>query len=477
MNIEEFCRLTGLVNFVCCLLFAIFIFSKNPRERTHQIFALFSFFVALWSFGYFCFHSYNADYESADFWIRFLTLGCCPIPAVFLHFVVTLLQLNDRPLYKWLVGFAYIFFFSLILFSPTSLMVASLEPKHWYRLWPNPGFLWHFYTAGFFITVLFSHYLLFRAAFHSTGVRRKQLMLVAVGTLITFSGGSTNFFLWYDITIAPVLNGFGILYIIIVFYAVLNYQFLQVEDVLAIHRDKLMLLGLMSSSLTHEIKNPLFLVKGYTDKITALAQKKNDTEIADALRHLSSQVSRMSTLVTRLSDFGKPNPNPGKQEDVDVAQALEDALFFAEQELKHHNIEVVKKIELNLPKLKGDKSQFEEIFLNLIMNAFHSMKNGGKLTIEAKIPHPRSALPSPSGRGEGEGGIEVIISDSGTGISKENLKNIFKPFYSTKGKQGTGLGLHIVKTLVEQNSGKISVESEVGKGTRFKLLFNAELRV
>lgn len=462
MSIEEFCKYTGFVNFIYGFPFSIFILLKNPTQKINQIFALFAFFVSFWSFGYFCFHSYNYDYEAANFWIRFLSVGCIPIPAVFFHFVLVFLEFDQKHPYRKLLWLVYLIAFFNLAFVPTEFLIRNLEPKYWYRFWPNPGPVWNFYTLTFIIIVGFAHYLLFKEVFKTNGMRKKQILLIAIGTAITFLSGSTNFFLWYDIPIPPVLNALDFLYIVFVFYAVLNYRFLGVEDILAIHRDKLMLLGLMSSSLTHEIKNPLFLVKGYTEKIETLAGKKNDTEISDAVSKLSSQVSRMSTLVTRLSDFGKPNPHPGTPEEVDVAQVLDDALFFAEQELRHHNIELVKKIDSNLPKLQGDKSQFEEIFLNLIVNAFHSMKTGGKLTISAQ-----STLHTP------QSAIEISVIDSGHGISKENLKNIFKPFYSTKGKQGTGLGLHIVKTLVEQNGGKISVESEVGKGTKFKLEFKA----
>ena len=132
---------------------------------------------------------------------------------------------------------------------------------------------------------------------------------------------------------------------------------------------------------------------------------------------------------------------------------IDNALFFASPELKYQNVKVEINIPANLPKLQGDRSQFEVIFLNLIINAYHAMPKGGTLAITA------------------HSAIEISISDTGTGIAKEEIKNIFKPFYTTKQKSGTGLGLHIVKTLVEQNRGKIEVESQINQGTTFRLIF------
>ena len=162
----------------------------------------------------------------------------------------------------------------------------------------------------------------------------------------------------------------------------------------------------------------------------------------------------MTKLTQRLSEFSRPSSR--EIEEIDLRKVIEGALFFASQELKYQNIELRLNLPNNLPRVKGSRSQFEEIFLNLIVNAYHAMPNGGILTIEGK---------------QVGNSIEISVSDTGIGIPKSEHKNIFKPFYTTKKKTGTGLGLHIVKTLTEQNCGEIHVKSELGKGTMFAIQF------
>jgi len=444
---------------------AVFVVLRNraPNEL-NWTFAHFLISVAWWTF--FNLLTVIASSKELGFLFNNLCLsGTVWIPSTFHHFVSVYTQSKYRNRFFIMANYAASSFFLITLWY-TTWFVKDVSPRFGVNYWTDPGPLYLFFIIFFISCTIASIGNLWCFQKVTTNHETKRQALVLFWFLVIgYTGGSCNYLISYHIKIPVIaeLSNYCVFFLGIgIAYIIFRYRFLEVEDVLAIHRDKLMLLGLMSSSLTHEIKNPLFLIKGYTDKISTLAGKKNDSEITESIHKLSGQVSRMSTLVTRLSDFGKPNPNPGMPEAIDVAQTLENALFFAEQELKHHNIELVKNIDSDLPRLKGDRSQFEEIFLNLIMNAFHSMKDGGTLTICAKS---NSELRTP------QSAIEVSIIDTGSGIPKDALKNIFKPFYSTKGKQGTGLGLHIVKTLVEQNGGKISVESEVGKGTKFCLLF------
>jgi len=196
---------------------------------------------------------------------------------------------------------------------------------------------------------------------------------------------------------------------------------------------------------------------------------------------------------------------------VFVVAWIEDALFFTSQKLKYQNVDIQMNLPENLPKVKGDKGQLEEIFLNLFMNALHAMPKGGTLTISTSVI-PMSAKgrirPTPFGGKTGiqaprspikthavwpqccsaafgdDNLLEVVVSDTGIGMTEDELKSIFTHFYTTKNKEegrrtdggrasppaGTGLGLYIVKTLVEQNLGKISVGSKLGKGTCFSLV-------
>ena len=122
--------------------------------------------------------------------------------------------------------------------------------------------------------------------------------------------------------------------------------------------------------------------------------------------------------------------------------------------------------------IQADQRQLEEILFNLIVNACHAMEKGGELVIVSEAKQFQTGLLCrPAEISRNDDWIKITITDTGTGISSEQAKHLFEPFYTTKGEKGTGLGLYITKQLVERNSGKISVQSKEGKGTIFILEF------
>ena len=124
-----------------------------------------------------------------------------------------------------------------------------------------------------------------------------------------------------------------------------------------------------------------------------------------------------------------------------------------------NNIKVHKKLNNRLPEIKADTNQLHQIFINLLVNAADAMEGqGGEITISNKLIKKR-----------GLEYIQIKIADTGCGIPKENIPQIYDPFYSTKGPKGTGLGLAVVWGIIEKHNGTISVKSEVGKGAVFTL--------
>jgi two-component system NtrC family sensor kinase len=121
-------------------------------------------------------------------------------------------------------------------------------------------------------------------------------------------------------------------------------------------------------------------------------------------------------------------------------------------------IQLQKTIEPNLPKVQCDFKQIQQVFLNLMYNASEAMSNGGTLTVTAN-------------RASGSKGfLEVVISDTGCGIAKEDMENIFDPFFTTKEEEkGVGLGLSVVYGIIAKHNGTITVESELGKGSTFRV--------
>jgi signal transduction histidine kinase len=159
-----------------------------------------------------------------------------------------------------------------------------------------------------------------------------------------------------------------------------------------------------------------------------------------------------------------------KMEEIDINQPIEDTLMLLTEQLRVRNIRLNKLLALDLPKIKGDTNQLQQVFLNLITNArdaIDSLKNsnGGEITVRTLLSEDRK-------------NIEIIFQDTGCGIPKENLGSIFNPFFTTKSPEGgIGLGLSIVYRIIENHKGRIEVESEVKKGTLFKITLPLEQEI
>ena len=185
-------------------------------------------------------------------------------------------------------------------------------------------------------------------------------------------------------------------------------------------------------------------------------------EIATKSRQIftktTEQTHRALDIMKRFAVFAKTNVGQEIQiERIDLNEILENVLPLVGHELELDKIKLIKNIPSELPPIQADRRHIEEILFNLIVNACQAMKSkGGRIEIAAR---------------ECGKFVKVIIEDNGPGISSEQLKHIFEPFYTTK-DEGTGLGLYVVKQLIERNGGKIFVKSGPGYGTYFNLEFS-----
>ena len=168
------------------------------------------------------------------------------------------------------------------------------------------------------------------------------------------------------------------------------------------------------------------------------------------------ETDRATAITKKLSHFAKPSK--GESELVDIDKEIDEAMGVVGYELKLEKIELEKHISADLPNIFVDKKQFEEVLFNLIRNAGQAIGEKGKVTISAVESHGR---------------ITIDIKDTGSGISPDKIKMLFNPFFTTKDPgKGTGLGLFIVRQVVEKNGGKIRLkETKVSEGTTFTLEF------
>jgi two-component system, NtrC family, sensor histidine kinase HydH len=227
-----------------------------------------------------------------------------------------------------------------------------------------------------------------------------------------------------------------------------NLHIQQAEE--AVRRsDRLAALGQLSAGLAHELRNPLGTIKASAEMLerTVAAENEVAREVAG---FIGSEVDRTNSLVTRFLQFARPLQV--RPETADLAHSLDRAIAMVEREAP--GIAIYKNYELALPPFPFDAELLERVFYNLTLNAVQATAPGGAVTVKTRA----------AGRM-----AEVAVIDRGVGIDAKQLNSIFNPFFTTK-PQGVGLGLSIVSKIVDEHGGKITVESEAGKGSIFRVL-------
>ncbi|MEK7274603.1 MAG: ATP-binding protein, partial [Candidatus Desantisbacteria bacterium] len=200
----------------------------------------------------------------------------------------------------------------------------------------------------------------------------------------------------------------------------------------------------IASEAAHEIKNPLAVIKAGIYYLRAILT--NEPKIVqDSLLQIDNATDRITSYINDLLNFSKPQML--KPMLIKINELIENSLKELPQEI-FAGMKIIRDFVPDLPQIEADPQRLKQVFINIIKNALESMKGNGTLTIKS------------------EDGPRITISDTGAGISGQNLEHIFDPFFTTKGK-GTGLGLAIVKRIIEAHNGEIEVVSELGKGTTF----------
>ncbi len=224
---------------------------------------------------------------------------------------------------------------------------------------------------------------------------------------------------------------------------------LKASQAQTIQAAKLAAIGELAANVVHEIKNPVQILMMHFEILQRGKPLPNWTEL------LGQQVRRLSEITKRLMNFARNASEDLRMEPVNINKVIEDTVTMVQYEFRNEKIAIELSLADDLPCVIGHESYLQQVFLNLMINARDAMPNGGTISI-ATILDGRM--------------IKVQFADTGMGIEKKNLENIFKPFFTTKeAGKGTGLGLSICSKIVAQHHGEIKVESEVGKGTTFHI--------
>lgn len=461
MNSSSFYGASAFFNGLFALFVVYYIYLRNKKSPMNRGFLCFGLAVAGWSLIY-ALWSWADNASIAEFYVRRHMMFEAFIPAGFFYFTVHFTGQYEK--FKKLVWVFYILgaFYSAGMLTP--LMISGVKDVLFFKFWPQPGPLLLSHVVYFFIVIILGFTLLIRNCFTTFGPDRQRAVLVLTAFLIGFGGGCINWFLWFGIRIPPTTNFFvGVMFAIIA-YAIVRHGLMDVDAfVEALRISRAASLGMIASSMNHELKNPLFIAKGkietHLDAVERGMIRSPEEEVRRS-REVSQaalkQLTRAMDIMQKFSDFVRSKPRQLEKENILVREAVGDVLGLIEKEFEFRKI-TVDHASLNGAVLHANRRQFEEILFNLMVNACQAMdKTGGRLSISAA--HDAK-------------GVAVHIADTGPGIPQECLNKIFEPFYSTKIENGTGLGLYITKQLAERNGGRISVKSKVGAGTSFCLEF------
>jgi hypothetical protein len=228
------------------------------------------------------------------------------------------------------------------------------------------------------------------------------------------------------------------------------------EEIERLHRtqmsraEHLATLGELATGLAHEIRNPLAGIAGV---IEIVGRDLPATSPARAVvKDVRLEITRISRTLTDLLETARPRRPEVRRSNLNTT--VEHAVMLARQQVLSKPIKIELQKAPDLPEVEHDRNQIHQVLLNLLLNAVQAMEGSG--TVCVKIDSR-------------QGYASVVVSDTGRGISSQNLPNIFRPFYTTKGT-GTGLGLSLAHRIVEHHHGRIEVTSAVGKGSQFTVL-------
>lgn len=219
-----------------------------------------------------------------------------------------------------------------------------------------------------------------------------------------------------------------------------------------VRSDKLAAMGTLAAGVAHEVNNPLASISSLIQIMRT--RDGSSVETKEQLDLISSQIERITRVTKDLTDFARSRPAARTM--INVNDVVESALRLATFDKSFQRLTIDKSLALDLPKTLADRDQLQQVFLNIFLNARDAMPEGGELHVST---------------GESVGNITVDIADTGGGISSENVKHVFDPFYTTKpAGKGTGLGLAVCYGIVTAHDGTIEIESERGSGTRFRVV-------
>lgn len=499
------------------------IFFRDRKNNIYRTLALFSFGVALWSYAYILWPLVKTR-ELTLFSFQLLHIPACFVSIFYLHFVINWLELYDKK--KLIIWVGYILSFFFASFTFTSAFIADMVPKFSMRYWAEPGMLYHYYLLMFFGLMLYASFLLIRRYFIEKGEKKKQILLVLIGVVLSFVGGSTNYFLWYNINIPPYGNILASSFVIFTVYAIIRYNLLNIkliatESALLVMNMVLLFRFIVSTGKLEFFVNIFILVISFVlsfvliksvrneiqrrEEVTTLAHSlesanlrlqaldRQKTEFLSIASHqLRTPLSILKGYIELIEDgaYGKASKELIKiLDDMDVSnerliKLVDEFLDVSRIEqgrtkfVFHDNdlVELINSVVTELTTRAKDKGltlKWKPEAKKLLVNMddekvrhviFNFIDNAIKYTETGEI---KVLFDS-----ENEG-VNVRVVDQGIGFGKKDEVNLYQKFYRGENVKninvtGTGLGLFVCRKFIETHGGKVWAKSAgLGKGSEF----------
>ncbi len=222
---------------------------------------------------------------------------------------------------------------------------------------------------------------------------------------------------------------------------------------LASQMEKMTALGRMAAGVAHEINNPLAGILLFSSNMKKKVAPGSFLE--KGLDVIIRETQRCKTIIQGLLEFSRDKPP--KKDRLDINEVIRTALSVVENQFYVRHVSLKQDLTPEIPKALLDRNQIEQVFINLLLNALQAVEDYGRVSVSSRFDTQQQR-------------IEVEIADNGCGISAENVKRIFEPFYTTRA-DGTGLGLAVSYGIIKNHQGEIRVFSQLGKGTRFVIDF------
>ncbi|PIP86785.1 hypothetical protein COV42_01070 [Candidatus Campbellbacteria bacterium CG11_big_fil_rev_8_21_14_0_20_44_21] len=523
----EIFAFSGIINGIVALVFGGLVFFKDWRNRQNQIFFLMTLSIALWSFSYWQWlSSGNAD-ESLN-WVRLLSLGSMFIPVFFFHWVAKLLGIADKNGKIIKLAYSLAIFFSFFIFSPH--FIKSVQPKLFFSFWPNPGIIYSLYFFLIYVSLIsYTAFLLIKHYRLSSDNQEKgRVLYIIIGLFFGFGGGLSNFPLWYGINIPPYGNFAVALFPFLLGYAALKHSLFHIKVIATellifslwlfiLFRllltetlsdqitDGVLLLLLLAigalliksvrqevrqreklekltkelekanarlkeldqlkteflSLASHQFRSPLTAMKGYSSLILEGSYGEVNPSVKEAVQNIFYSADNLSEVVQDFLDVSRIEQGRMKYDfvKVDMKKLIESVINELKPNIQEAGLGIKFEFEPGEYFVKADRGKLNQVIINLVDNAQKYTKEG-EIAVSL-VKKDKKVL--------------TKIKDRGIGIKKEDLPKLFGKFVRSKDAnevnvKGTGLGLYLVKKIMEAHQGRVwAYSAGIGGGSTFFL--------